>query len=118
MMKKILFKAFVLCSILCSCESNGLKSRYYEDTRNSEEILQDISDASESDGWLHKYDTDVFYLQNGEWICYGKVSVYKNLEDDRERNWVDFDGMKIPAEETNKGGYSNKVQYGGIWYYF
>lgn len=118
MMKKILFKAFVLCSILCSCESNGPKSRYYEDTRNSEEILQDISDASESDGWLHKYDTDVFYLQNGEWNCYGKVSVYKNLEDDRGRNWVDFDGMRIPAEETNKGGYSNKVQYGGTWYYF
>ena len=77
-----------------------------------------ISDASVGDGWLHKYDTDVYYMEDGEWNCYGRVSVYKNLEDDHDRNWVDFNGMKFPTEETNKGGYSYKVQYGGTWYYF
>ena len=101
-----------------SCESNCPKSRYYEDNRSSEEIPQDISEAKEGDGWLHKYDTDVFYLEDGEWNCYGKVSVYKNLEDDRDRNWVDFNGMKCSSEETDNGGYSYKVQYGGTWYYF
>ena len=53
-----------------------------------------------------------------EWNCYGKVSVYKNLKDDRDREWVDFNGMKFPTEETDKGGYFYKVQYGGTWYYF
>ena len=37
---------------------------------------------------------------------------------DRFKNWVDFNGMKFPTEETNKGDYSYKVQYGGTWYYF
>lgn len=117
-MKKCALLIILLSVIYCSCESNGPKSRYYKDTRTSEEMLQDISDASEGNGWLHKYDTDVFYLEDGEWNCYGKVSVYKKLEDDRDRNWVDFNGMKFPTEETNKGGYSYKVQYGGTWYYF
>ena len=46
------------------------------------------------------------------------MSVYKNLKDDRDREWVDFKGMKFPMEETDKGGYFYKVQYGGTWYYF
>lgn len=117
-MKKIAFFTIFLDTIFCSCESNGPKNRYDEDTRTSEEMLQDISDASEGDGWLHKYDTDVYVVEDGEWNCYGCVSVYKNLEDDSERNWVDFNGMKFPAEKTDKGGYSYKVQYGGIWFYF
>lgn len=117
-MKKIAFFTIFLGAIFCSCESNGPKNRYNEDTRTSEEMLQDISDASEGDGWLHKHDTDVYYVEDGEWNCYGSVSVYKNLEDDNERNWVDFNGMKFPAEKTDKGGYSYKVQYGGIWFYF
>lgn len=53
-------------------------------------MLQDYTDASEGNGWLHQYDTDVFYLEDGEWNCYGKVSVYKNLKDDRDRECVDF----------------------------
>lgn len=116
-MKKIMYIALVMSVLFCSCESKGPKSQYYEDTRTSDEMLQDISDASVGDGWLHKYDTDVYYMEDGEWNCYGRVSVYKNLEDDHDRNWVDFDGMKFPTEETNKGGYSYKVQYGGTWYY-
>ena len=47
-----------------------------------------------------------------------QLSVYKNLKDDRDRKWVDFNGMKFPTEETDKGGYFYKVQYGGTWYYF
>lgn len=47
-----------------------------------------------------------------------QMSVYKNLKVDRDREWVDFNGMKFPTEETDKGGYFYKVQYGGIWYYF
>ena len=117
-MKKIMYIALVMSVLFCSCESKGPKSQYYEDTRTSDEMLQDISDASESDGWLHNYDTDIFYLQDGEWNCYGKVSVYKNLEDDRGRNWVDFNGSKCPTEKADNGGYSYKVQYGGTWYYF
>lgn len=114
-MKKIMYIALVMSVLFCSCESKGPKSQYYEDTRTSDEMLQDISDASVGDGWLHKYDTDVYYMEDGEW---NRVSVYKNLEDDHDRNWVDFNGMKFPTEETNKGGYSYKVQYGGTWYYF
>ena len=60
-MKKCALLIILLSVIYCSCESNGPKSRYYEDTKTSEEMLQDISDASEGNGWLHKYDTDVFY---------------------------------------------------------
>ena len=93
-----MYIALVMSVLFCSCESKGPKSQYY--------------------GWLHKYDTDVYYMEDGEWNCYGRVSVYKNLEDDHDRNWVDFNGMKFPTEETNKGGYSYKVQYGGTWYYF
>lgn len=118
MMKKILFYVLVVCSVLCSCESKGPKGRYYEDTRTAEETLQDMADAGEGDGWFHSYDTDVFYLEDGEWVCYGKVGVYKNLEDSPARKWVDFGGMKCPAEDTDKGGYSYRVQYGGTWYYF
>ena len=47
-----------------------------------------------------------------------QMSVYKNLKVDRDREWVDFNGMKFPTEETDKGGYFYKVQYGGTWYYF
>ena len=117
-MQKVMYIVLVMSALFCSCESKGPKSQYYADTRTSDEILQDISDASKGDGWFHKYDMDVVYLEDGEWGCYGKVGVYKNLEDDRDRNWVDFNGMKFPTEETDKGGYSYKVQYGGTWYYF
>ena len=116
-MKKIAFFTIFLSVIFCSCESKGPKSRYYEDTRTTKEMLQDYTDASEGNGWLHQYDTDVFYLEDGEWNCYGKVSVYKNLKDDRDREWVDFNGMKFPTEETDKGGYFYEVQYGGIWFF-
>ena len=47
-----------------------------------------------------------------------QMSVYKNLKVDRDREWVDFNGMKFPTEETDKGGHFYKVQYGGTWYYF
>ena len=117
-MKKVMYIVLVMSALFCACESKGPKSQYYADTRTSDEILQDISDASKGDGWFHKYDMDVVYLEDGEWGCYGKVGVYKNLEDDRDRNWVDFNGMKFPTEETDKGGYSYKVQYGGTGYYF
>ena len=117
-MKKVMYIVLVMSALFCSCDSKGPKSQYYADTRTSDEILQDISDASKGDGWFHKYDMDVVYLEDGEWGCYGMVGVYKNLEDDRDRNWVDFNGMKFPTEETDKGGYSYKVQYGGTWYYF
>ena len=110
-----MYIVLVMSALFCSCESKGPKSQYYADTRTSDEMLQDISDASVGDGWLHKYDTDVYYMEDGEW---NRVSVYKNLEDDHDRNWADFNGMKFPTEETNKGGYSYKVQYGGTWYYF
>ena len=113
-----MYIVLVMSALFCSCESKGPTSQYYADTRTSDEILQDISDASKGDGWFHKYDMDVVYLEDGEWGCYGKDGVYKNLEDDRDRSWVDFNGMKFPTEETDKGGYSYKVQYGGTWYYF
>ena len=44
-MKKCALLIILLSVIYCSCESNGPKSRYYEDTRTSEEMLQDISDV-------------------------------------------------------------------------
>lgn len=47
-----------------------------------------------------------------------QMSVYKNLKDDRDREWVDFTGIKFSTEETDKGDYFYEVQYGGIWFYF
>lgn len=47
-----------------------------------------------------------------------QMSVYKNLKDDRDLEWVDFTGMKFSTEETDKGDYFYEVQYGGIWFYF
>lgn len=47
-----------------------------------------------------------------------QMSVYKNLKDDRDREWVNFTGMKFFTEETDKGGYFYKVQYSGTWLYF
>ena len=49
-MKKIMYIALVMSVLFCSCESKGPKSHYYEDTRTSDEMLQDISDASVGDG--------------------------------------------------------------------
>lgn len=116
-MKKTMLLAITLSAIFCSCESDGPKSRLYEDTRTSDEMFQDVIDAGEGNGWLYRYDTDVFYLVDGEWRCYGRVSVYKNLEDDQVREWVDFDGMKFPTEEADRSGYTYMVRYGGVWYY-
>lgn len=118
-MKKMIFIALAASAIFCSCESKGPKSSFYADgSKTCDEIVQDVNDAAEDDGWLHQYDTDVFYLDGGEWTCYGRVSVYKNMEDERGRKWVEFNGMKYAAEDTDKGGYSYKVQYGGTWFYF
>ena len=115
-MNKITLCAILLSAVCSSCGSDGPKSRYIDDGRTPSEKLQDISNASH--GWLYKYDTEVFYLDDGEWKSYGQVSVYKNLEDDRERYWVAFGRMKFATEEADKGGYSYKVEYGGVWYYF
>ena len=70
-MKKTMLLAITLSAIFCSCESDGPKSRLYEDTRTSDELFQDGIDAGEGNGWLYRYDTDVFYLVDGEWRCYG-----------------------------------------------
>ena len=96
--------AILLSAVCSSCGSDGPKSRYIDDGRTSQDMLQDISNASQGDRWLYKYDTEVFYLDDGEWKSYGQVSVYKNLEDDRERYWVAFGRMKFPTEEAYKGG--------------
>ena len=117
-MNKITLCAILLSAVCSSCGSDGPKSRYIDDGRTSQDMLQDISNAGQGDGWLYKYDTEVFYLDDGEWKSYGQVSVYKNLEDDRERYWVAFGRMKFATEEADKGGYSYKVEYGGVWYYF
>lgn len=117
-MNKITLCAILLSAVCSSCGSDGPKSRYIDDGRTSQDMLQDISNASQGDGWLYKYDTEVFYLDDGEWKSYGQVSVYKNLEDDRDRFWVAFGRMKFATEEADKGGYSYKVEYGGVWYYF
>ena len=41
-MKKCALLIILLSVIYCSCESNGPKSRYYEDTRTSEEGVRKI----------------------------------------------------------------------------
>ena len=41
-MKKTMLLAITLSAIFCSCESDGPKSRLYEDTRTSDEMFQDV----------------------------------------------------------------------------
>ncbi len=118
-MKKLFFVALTLTIMIASlsCESKGPVGKVNVPEFNSDEIVEDVLDG---DGWVYKWDVELHYKQNGEWISAGMYNIYSNTydNDDDCSFWVDFSGFKSPAKKCSNYGYSYKVQYQGVWFYF
>ena len=117
-MKKLLLS---ICAILAltisSCDSNGPRGKIDVQDVSSDEILDDVLDG---DGWIYYYDVELHYKQNGEWESAGMYGLYSNTSDNDDgcSYWVDFSVFKSPSEKCSNYGYSYKVQYQGVWFYF
>lgn len=107
---------------LSSCgDSKGPKGKVYVPNRTTDELVQDIIDAQDGDGWVYQYDVDLHKRIAGDWEYVGCHSIYMNLADDDDCNlWAEFDkaSYKMPVYPTDDYGYSFKVQWQGDWYYF
>lgn len=107
---------------LVSCEDKGPKGHVYVDDKSVDEIVDDVIDAQEGDGWVYMYDVDLHKKIDGTWEHAGKFSIYSNLadKDDDCNLWVEFDGPtgRMPVETTDKAGYRFRSQYMGEFYYF
>lgn len=122
-MKKAMFALSMLMAgvAFTACESDGLRGNVYTPDKTVDEIVNEVLDASEGDGWVYQCAVDLFKRQDGEWVYAGCGEVYMNLADDDSCNlWVEFDDeiSKMPAYNTDDYGYDHKVQWHGEWYYF
>lgn len=113
--------AFTLSVVLASCSGdNGPKGLAYFPEKTTDEMMEDIVDAANDDGWVYEYDVDLHKREDGEWVYAGRYGVYMSLDDNDECNlWIDFGNpYKMPVYYTEDYGYTHKVQYQGEWYYF
>ena len=89
--------------------------------RSEEQIVNDVLDAEAGDKWYYKYDTELYTVEDGDWVCAGAASVYSNFADNDDGCdlWVDFgEPFRFPVERTSRGGYNYRVKYRGVNYYF
>ena len=42
----------------------------------------------------------------------------REIRQDTNKDWVEFDGELYPSYDTDKGGYRFRVTYRGVDYYF
>ncbi len=118
-MKKTILAILLLNMFLAACDSKGPKGNVYIPERTSDEIAEEVYNAYENNDYFYEYDTDLYYKEDGEWKYYGKRSVYSNPADKDECDkWVQFGNTKQDAEYTDIGGYTFRVQYHGVYYYF
>lgn len=119
---KALVLAIPVAVMLSSCGGgDGPRGNVYVADKTIDEMVNDVLEAQESDGWVELYDVDLYTRVDGEWYYAGRKSVFMGLHDDSDCNlWVDFDhsGYKMPVYPTDDYGYRFKTQWHGDWYYF
>lgn len=123
-MKRIEYLMIVMLSMLlvASCESRGPKGNFYQNEKSLDDMVHDVLDAMEGDGWYYKYGVDLHKKVNGRWENAGRYSVYSNVHDDEDGCdlWVEFGTSfnRFPVYRVDKAGYHFRVQYMGEYYYF
>lgn len=118
-MKSTIFTVLVFNLLFVACDSKGPKGNSYVPERTTDELAKEVFDSYKNNDYFYEYDTDLYYKEDGEWKYYGRRSVYSNPADKDECNkWVQFGDTKQDAEYTNVGGYTFRVKYRGVFYYF
>lgn len=117
-MKNIKLSVIVILAIaILSCESKGPRGQVYVPDVSIDEVVDDVLDGND---WIYYYDIELHYKQDGEWASAGMYRMYSNKSDDDDgcSYWIDFSGFMCPVKKCSNYGYSYKLQYQGIWFYF
>ena len=119
-MKKFFISLAIIVSSLYLYASDACKKT------NTEGVLVECGVRNTDEdlvGWTYYTECNLYYKQNGEWLCYGTYPIYFNhsVNKDGCNQWVRFSKTGFsPAEyHGNKRiKWSRRVQWQGVYFYF